>query len=232
MNANLINEANSVLTPDSLGVLSRHLGSDASAIQTAVHGALPTVLSGLIQRASEPGGISSVMDLTAQVTAPDRNANEIIEPAGGILDKLNGITAGDDAGSLRHLLSIGSSTLLSLFGSKAGAVTDALANYSGLPPTSASSVLSLAGTVMLGVLGRKMATDTDGPLGMVNLLNSQSSATRQAMPAELRPLLAGIPGFNMPGVQPAGADSPVSAVATPASPMAGPASASGTEGSV
>ena len=224
MNTNLIDEANTVLSPDLLGNLASQFGTDTSAIQTAMHAALPTVLGSLIQRASEPGGISSVMDLTAQVTTPDRTIGEVIEPAHGILGQLTSMTVGG-TGSFTHLLATGSDAVSSLFGNKAGAVVDALAKHSGLLPTSASSVLSMAGTVILGVLGRKMATDTDGPLGMVSLLNSQGSVVRQAMPAGMSSLLALVPGLDVPGIRSAGAGSPVAAAATPRSPLTGPAPA-------
>ncbi len=222
MNTNLIDEANSVLTPDLLSSLARKFNLDTSALQTAMHGALPTVLGSLIQRASEPGGVSSVMDLTAQITTPDRAAGEVIEPAHGILDQLTeAATGGTD--SFAHLLAMGSDAVSSLFGNRSGGVVDALAKYSGLLPTSASSVLSLAGTVMLGLLGRKMASDADGPLGMVSLLNSQNSLVRQAMPAGLSSLLALVPGLDISGMRPVGMENTPSTATTPRSPLSGPA---------
>ena len=217
MNTNLIDEANSALTPAFFSGLPGQFGTDPSALQTAMRGALPTVLGGLIQRSSEPGGISSVMDLTAQVTVPNRTAGEVVEPTRGILDKLTAVAAGETH-SIESMLATGSSAVLSLFGAKAGAVVDALASYSGLLPTSASSVLSLAATILLGFLGRKMATDADGPRGMTDLLTSQRSVVRQAMPADLGALLAGIPGLSMSAVQAIN-----SGAATPNDPMAGPA---------
>ncbi len=221
MNTNLIDEANSILTPNFLSNLASQFGTDTSALQTAMHGALPTVLGSLLQRASESGGISSVMDLTARITTPDRAAGEVIEPAGGILDQLTEAAAGG-TNSFAHLLAMGSDAVSSLLGNRLGGVVDALAKYSGLLPTSASSVLSLAGTVMLGLLGRKMASGTDGPLGMVGLLNSQNSLVRQAIPTGLSSLLALIPGLDMPGIQPAGMENMPSPAATPRSPLSGP----------
>ena len=221
MNTSIIDEANSELTPDFFSNVASQFGADATAIQTAMHGALPTVLGRLIQRASEPGGISSVMDLIAQVTTPDRTAGEVIEPARGILDRLAGVAAGK-ADSFEHLLATGSDAVSSLFGSNAGAVTNALATYGGLLATSASSVLSMAAGVVLGVLGRQMATDADGPIGLVGLLNSQNSVVQQAMPAGLGSALALIPGFDIPGTRLVGAAVTAPSAATPESPMAGP----------
>ncbi len=222
MSLNLIDEATSLLTSDFISNFARQLGTDASAVQTALHSALPAVLGGLIQRASEPGGISSVMDLTAQVTTPSRAAGEVIEPARGILDQLTEAAAGG-TDSFAQLLSTGSDAVLSLFGTRAGIVVDTLAKDSGLLPTSASSVLSLAGTVMLGLLGLRMKSDSDGPLGMAGLLNSQNRVVWQAMPAGLSSLLAPIAPLDIPGVQSVGAENNSSSVETPRSPLSGPA---------
>ena len=215
MTTNLIDEAKHVLA-DFANSAGQQLGETPSAVQTALNAALPVILSRLIQRASEPGGTSSVMDLTAQVTMPDRTAGEVIEPVGGILAKFAAATD-NTTGQFDHLLALGSDTVQRLFGSKAGAVVDALASHTGLVSTSASAVLSLAGTAMLGVLGRHMATDKDGPSGMDSLLNGQAGAVQQAMPAGLGALLATIPGVNMPVARVVTAPP----LAAPATPLAG-----------
>lgn len=216
MNTNLIDEAKDSLTVDFLNEASQQIGETSAVIQTALNAALPTILSGLIQRVSEPGGVRSVMDLTARVTTPGRAVGNVAEPAGGMRAQLTG---NNTAGQFTSLLATGSNAIQSLFGTKAGAVIDAVASFSGLKTSSASSVMSLAGTVMLGVLGRRMATSTSGPLDVAGLLTSQTNAVWQAMPVGLGALLAMIPGFDLSisGLHSSSSAAPTPSVAVPAS---------------
>jgi len=216
MTMNLINEAKDSLTIDFLNNASQQIGETPTVIQTALSAALPTILSGLIQRVSEPGGVSSVMDLTAQVTTPGRAVGNVAEPAGGMLAQPAGNST---AGQFTSLLTTGASAVQNLFGNKTGAITDAIASFSGLKTSSASAVLSLAGTVMLGVLGRRIATTTSRPLDVAGLLTSQANAVWKAMPVGLGALLAMIPGFDLfvSGLQDSNSATPAPSVAVSAS---------------
>ncbi len=203
MNTNLLDLAKSYLSNTVVERVSTMLGESEANTQTAINGALPTILSQLIQKASEPGGASAIMDLMGQVTTPNRAAGEVIEPADGFLGQLSGLLGGNASGQstsqLSSLLSMGSGIISSLFGGKTDAVAGALASYSGVKQSSASSLLSLAGPVLLSLLGRKMADEGTGALGLAGLLGSQTGAIRAAMPTGLGTLLGNIPGLGLLG---------------------------------
>lgn len=188
MSIDVIDSAKSYLTSDVIGRVSEHLGENPSNTQTAFTAALPAVLNGLTRRAAEPGGISSVTDLMALVTTPNRAIGEIIEPTDGFRSQLTDALHGD-TDDFRQLLSLGSGVITSLFGAKAGSVADALASHSGIKQSSASSVLSIAGPIILGILGQRMAQDGTGIPGLSNLLSSQATAVQTALPVGLASLL-------------------------------------------
>lgn len=197
MTANLVEVAKSYLSHDVVSQLSRQFGETEQNTQTALDGAIPTLLGGLIQKSSRPGGSSSVMDLVAEVTTPDRSAGEVVEPVGGIPGQL-GQLLGGTGGQLSHVLATGSGIVSSVFGNQAEAITGALASHSGIKPASASSLLNLAGPVLLSVLGQKMAADDLGVSSMADLLSSQSSYARAATPSGLSSLLGGPSGPPTP----------------------------------
>ena len=236
MSLNLLDLAKSYLNDDIISEVSNQLGETTQATRTALDGALPTVLSGLVQRASEPGGTSSVMDLMAQMMTPNRAAGEVIAPVEGeVINHLGNLAGNGTGGSMSNLLAMGSDVVSSLFGEKAGTITGALASYSGVRTTSASSLLSLAGPVLLSVLGQKMAADDGGPTELGSLMSGQTEYVESSMPSGLASLLNSIPGLSLlgglgsrltstdsPPVDPTPRiPLPVSDVATPAEPFAG-----------
>ncbi|AQG78041.1 OmpA family protein [Spirosoma montaniterrae] len=203
MNTNLLDLAKGYLSKGVVERVSNMLGESEANTQMTLNGTLPTILSQLVQKSSEPGGSSSIMDLIGQVTTPNRAAGDVIEPAGGILGQLSNLAGGSasdaSANQINSLLSMGLGVVSSLFGEKAGGVASALASYGGVKQSSASSLMSLAGPVLLAVLGRKMADEGTGVSGLAGLLSSQTGAIQGAMPTGLGTLLSRIPGLGLLG---------------------------------
>lgn len=243
MAVNLIELATSYLPDNVVDRVSRLLDENPQNTQTALNGAFPTLLSGLAQRSAEPGGTSSVMDLVAEVTTPDRVAGEVVMPQGTIVNRLGNLANNDDDnGLIDHLQSIGSGILSSLFGDRSGAVAGALASYSGVKQSSAQSLLSLAGSVLLAIIGKQQHEDGEGPTNLAGLLSSQTGSIQSAMPSGFQSLLGSIPGFGALGgfvsglggigagmgdtvtrtaetVMPAAAPVPPKPIPTPATPL-------------
>lgn len=215
MSFDIIASTKRYLTDDVVGQVSERLGENPANTQTAVSAALPVVLNGLVRRSSEPGGLSAVTDLMAEVTTPNRAAGEVIEPTGGFMSQLSDSLRGE-SGQFSQLLSMGSGLITSLFGNKAGTITDALASHSGVSQSSASSVLSLSGPLVLSVLGQKMAQDDMGVSGLADLLGSQAAGTQAALPTGLAALLGTTAGVTISPISaervstvPTSADKPV-----------------------
>ena len=197
MAVNLLDLAKSYLSDNVVSQVSSMLGENKQNTQKAFDGALPTLLGSLIQKSSEPGGASSIMDMVGEVMAPNRAAGESITPSGGILGNLGSLLSNSSQSST--LLSVGSGIIQSLFGDKAGAVANALSSYSGVKQSSASSLMSLAGPVLLSVLGKKLADDGTGVSGLAGLLSGQAANVQAAVPSGFGSLLAGIPGLSLLG---------------------------------
>lgn len=195
MAVNLLDLAKSYLSDDVVSQVSSMLGEKPQNTEKAFDGALPAVLSGLVQKSVEPGGTSSIMDMIGEVMAPNRAAGEAITPSGGILSHLSSLLT--DSTQSSTLLSVGSGIIQRLFGDKAGAVAGAIASYSGVKQSSASSLLSIAGPVLLSLLGRKLADDGTGISGAASLLSNQTPYIQSAVPSGLQSLLSAIPGIGL-----------------------------------
>ncbi len=195
MAVNLLDLAKSYLTDGVVSQVSTMLGENQQNTQKAFDGALPAILSGLVQKSAVPGGTSAIMDMIGEVMSPNRAAGEVTAPAGGVTGLLSGLLSGGTQSS--GLLSMGSGIIESLFGSKAGAIAGALSSFSGIKQSSASSLMSIAGPVLLSVLGKKLADDGTGVSGLARLLTSQSSGIQSALPSGFGALLGAIPGLNL-----------------------------------
>lgn len=197
MAVNLLELAKSYLTDGVVGQVSTMLGENEQNTQKAFNGALPAILSGLVQKSAEPGGTSAIMDMIGEVMSPNRAAGDVVSPNGGILSQLSGLlTSGTQSNGL---LSMGASIIQSLFGSKTDAITGALSSYSGIKQSSASSLMSIAGPILLSVLGKKLASDGTGISGVAGLLSSQSATIQSAIPSGFGALLGSIPGLSLLG---------------------------------
>ena len=198
MAVNLLDLAKAYLNDDVVSQVSKMIGEKEQTTQTALNGVLPAVLGGIAQKVSEPGGTSSIMDMIGRVMTPNRKVGEVIAPDSGVLGQLDDLLAGK-GGQISNLLSMGSGLITSIFGDKAGAVAGAIANYSGVKQSSASSLMSLAGPVLLSLIGKKMADDGTGPSGLASLLSTQTPHIQAAVPSGLSSLLSNIPGLGLLG---------------------------------
>ncbi|MFD2932890.1 DUF937 domain-containing protein [Spirosoma flavum] len=225
MAENLLDLAKSYLSDDVVSQVSTMLGEDQQNTQKAFDGALPAIFSGLVQKSAEPGGTSSIMDLIGEVMSPNRAAGEVITPIGGIPAHLTSLLA--DSTESSSLLSMGASISQSLFGDKTGAIATALASYSGVKQSSASSLLSLAGPILFSVLGKKLADDEIGISGLGGLLSGQKANSQSAVPSGFASLLGSIPGLSLFGglgsnisdlPSPAATVPPITRVTTPPIP--------------
>lgn len=219
MAANLLDSATYYLTDDVVGQVSTMLGEDPDNTQKAFGGALPILMSGIIQKSAEPGGNGTIMDMIGQASTPDYSAGDVIEPVGGLSGNLNTILA-DDLQSER-MRSMGTGMVHSLFGDRTKAIAEGLATYSGITTTSASTLMSVAGPVLFSVLGKEVARKSTGVSGLSELLMSQADSVQKALPPGLGSSTGFLPELGTLATLDSIPDIPT---ATPADPFSSPVS--------
>jgi len=173
MSFNLTDEAKSLLPSDLIATAATSLGETESGIQRAINGSIPTVLSGLLNQSSSTGA-SGILDMV-------RNAS-----GSNILGNITGLLSGS---SISGIGSTVMGWLRSLFGDRLSSVTNSLASFAGIKPSSASSVMSLATPAVLGSVGNYAKENNLSASGLGSFLMTQKNSILNAIPS----------GFNLAG---------------------------------
>lgn len=89
----------------------------------------------------------------------------------------------------------GSSIISSLFGGSSNGIANAIANFAGIKSGSASSLMGIAGSTIMGMVGKYMSSNNISASGLSSLFASQKEHIAAAMPAglNLSSLLGGAP---------------------------------------
>ncbi|MBK7308115.1 MAG: DUF937 domain-containing protein [Chitinophagaceae bacterium] len=169
MSFNLIDSAKSLFTNEMVSKASSYLGESESGVAKAISGILPSVLGGLVNKASDNDGAGVVAKMAQE------------SHSSGILGNLEGFL-GNDGGSLMNK---GAGILSGLFGGKLDGLSGLISNFSGLKSSSVSSLMSMAAPAVLGMIGKHASNSNLGASGIASLLNSQKDNIAAAMPAGL-----------------------------------------------
>jgi outer membrane protein OmpA-like peptidoglycan-associated protein len=176
MSFDLLESAKSIFNSNVVSQASSQLGESEGGIQKALGGIIPTVLTGLLNKAGS-GDAGGLLNLVKGV-AGDANPSAVT----GALQSGGG-----------SLLSKGGDLLRSLFGDKVSSITSMLSSYAGIKESSASTLLQSAAPATLGTLGQHAAQNNLSPSSFLSLLDSQKDKILGALPGGLN--LAGILGL-------------------------------------
>jgi OmpA-OmpF porin, OOP family len=169
MSFNILDAVKGHLTPDLISKASSFLGESESGIAKAVSGILPTVLSGMVSKASTGGsGANEVFN-----AAKETNNSGFLGGIGNIFS---------DGGGM---LNKGVDLLKGLFGDKLSGIIGTIASFAGIKTSSASSLFSMAAPVAAGTLGKHASDNNLDAGGLASLLSSQKSSILNMLPAGL-----------------------------------------------
>jgi outer membrane protein OmpA-like peptidoglycan-associated protein len=168
MSFNLLDSVKGILTTELMGKAASSLGESEGGISKAMSGIVPSILGGLVSKATSGGeGASSVLDMAKSASSS------------GILSNLSGLFGGGG------LLGGATSILSGLFGDKIGGIASLIANFAGIKESSASSLMSMSAPAALGILGKHAADNNLNASGLTSLLSSQKDSIMKALPAGL-----------------------------------------------
>ena len=176
----LITGIQSFITPDVVQRLATLVGETPAVTQKAMKGVVPTMLGGVLNLGSQPGGISQLQALL---------------PANDSVLESFGSTLGSNAVGLRRT---GQDILGSLLGGKLDSVVDSVAGTAGAKPSAISSLLALVAPIIMSALGRQARSQGLTVTGLVNLLATHKDAIASLIPPSLSSVL-GLASLNFPG---------------------------------
>jgi hypothetical protein len=178
MSVNLIDLVKSQLGGQILNQVSGLLGESPDKTQSAVNGAIPALLGGLLGSASKGNG-----------------ATNMLSALNGVDDSMLGNFAGMLGGGNQSsgLMDMGGKLLGSLLGgSGVGGLTNAIAGFSGLGKGAAGSLLGLLAPLLMGTIKRQLTGSGGLNVGnLTSLLMGQKDNIAAAMPAGLDKHLQG-----------------------------------------
>jgi outer membrane protein OmpA-like peptidoglycan-associated protein len=167
------------LTPDVVKSASSLVGESESSTRLALNGAVPSVLSGLVNLVSSRDGANNLAALI-------RDGGY-----GSVVDNVRSLFSGGSV--TNNMLSAAPQLLGTIFGGRSSAVADLIGKSSGISSGSATKLLSLAAPLVLGVLGKRASAQGLNASGLANALLSEKSDIAAAAPAGLSQLLSGGP---------------------------------------
>ncbi|WP_397362695.1 OmpA family protein [Olleya sp. R77988] len=179
MTTNLLNLFKEQLSDKVLGNVSNLLGGENSDnVQKGLMAAAPALLGGIMDKASTSEGASSIFNMLGDGSELGNVSNAL--EAGG--EQSEGF------------LNKGLDLVKNVLGDKASGVTDLIGSVSGMSKDSSSSILSVAGSLVGGVLGKQKSSGMDVG-SFVGMLSNQGSFLDKLAPAGLTSLL-GLGSFS------------------------------------
>jgi len=164
------------LTPSFLSRVSSQTGESEDAVSKGFTALVPTLLASIADRSSDSSFMSRLVSLATNtasdtdfVASPSRSqmSQDAVESGSGITGWLSGLWSGGGV----------------------SAISNAVARYAGLRASSAASLLSLVGPLVLGYLGRLVRSDNLDASTLAQRLQAERGALTAAMPAGFNALL-------------------------------------------
>ena len=173
--SNIFDSLKEHLNPDLIGEAAKIYGESEIGIYKTITSLVPTILAGLLEKCGDSHSIDNIFGSL-------RN----FDPA--ILNNLGSLLGG---GNLAHNdpKDVSGQLLGTIFGAKVPAIANAVASFSGVKQSTASSLLGLAGPLTMGLLSKKISADGLNPFSLVSYLLSQRNTLVSMLPAGVGSLL-------------------------------------------
>jgi outer membrane protein OmpA-like peptidoglycan-associated protein len=187
MTVNLIDLAKGLFTGDIISKASIQLNESEGSIRKAVETLVPALLAGLFFKGQSSGGAGLGSLLGGAKELPGGN-----DPAAMLNNALSNV--GSTPAQHDSWRSKGYAWLQSILGDKTDAVTDMVAGYSGIQPSSASTLMGAAAPAVLSLTASQAGP---GDSGIWSYLMTQKHHILNQLPSGLN--LAGMPGLGSTG---------------------------------
>ncbi len=163
MNTDILEWVTSSFGGPALRQASAFLGESEAGTRAAVRSVAPTLLAGALQKVAMPGGVGDLMR---------KISSDTVDPGlgGTITDVLS------NRGGVEQLIARGEPLANSLLGTRTGSATEAIAETSGIKPSSVAVLLSMVAPLLFGFLKKHVTQGHLDAGGLSNLLLSQRGA--------------------------------------------------------
>ena len=175
MATNLVSLVMQFLTPDMIGRVASALGLDRSKVQTAIGAAVPGVLAGFGNVASQPGGAQKLADAVRQQTGALGNFASML-----------------GTGGQTSFVEKGAQMLSSLLGGQdQAALAGAVGKFAGVGQSAGGSLLGMLAPIVMGTIAGQQGSRSPDANSIATLLSSQKDSIAAALPSGFGNLLSG-----------------------------------------
>jgi OOP family OmpA-OmpF porin len=154
-----------------MGGIADALGVSGPTLSGGIQSAIGTLLGGMATKTDNPGLLRKMLDMVPSGTGDVSNLAASVK----------------DPNS--PLMSTGKRILSTLFGGSESALTRALGAGTGMQPGVTSSLLAMAGPMVMSFLGRRVRDEGMSMAGLGDLLQRELPAIRNVLPAGVTNLL-------------------------------------------
>ncbi len=176
MSSSLIDGLLSLATPQIMGALSSRLGESESAVQKGLQGGLASILGALSGKAEDGDFLKMIFNM---ITGPGASAS--------LLSSLGSVASGSASSAVTDL---GSKFLSLVLGSQQSTVASAIGSSSGLKSSSATSILSMAAPMVMGLLGQRAAEGNLNAASLGSLLKAEAPSLQRFLPSGVSGILS------------------------------------------
>lgn len=166
MSFNLVESARSLFSKELLGKIAAHFEENEPGVTKAINCVIPSVVTGLANKASEPDGIGKIIQYAQEY----HQAGVFKNPEGFLNTNAN------------DLLQKGTNLFARLFGGSAPSLSTMVADYSDIKPSTASSLFGMALPAVLSLLGKNASTNTVGTSSISTVLSNQGHHLASSLP--------------------------------------------------
>jgi outer membrane protein OmpA-like peptidoglycan-associated protein len=178
----LIDAISSVMRPGALSGVATQLGQSEQQVSRGLEMSVAGIGAGIANKSDDRGFVRQLFDLAS--TRGATGASATTDPT-SMLASITGATTGPSSG----VAGAGSQLLSSLFGGNSSNIAGAIAGATGLRPDSASSLLAMAGPLVLGAFGSQIRSGGLSAGGFSEWLASQRDNLLRDTPPALRSAL-------------------------------------------
>jgi outer membrane protein OmpA-like peptidoglycan-associated protein len=172
MDTNLLKSLSGYLSPELISEASSLLGESNSGVTKALSGAMPTLLSGMLNNANNPKVMDGIFGLV----------NDKGFDSTKVLSSLPSLLSGSGNAAT---LGAGNSMLNMLFGNKQSGLFDLISSFAGVKSSSTTKLMGMAAPMILGMIGKSGLNAGS----LIKLLTSQKDEIHSALPSGFSDLM-------------------------------------------
>jgi OmpA-OmpF porin, OOP family len=180
---NLFGELKELLVGEVAIKAAAIIGEKEDKVKTAIEGLIPTVVGGLMKRATNETGATTIMNMV-------KKGNH----EGKIIEQLDGLLQNKD--NFKNFTEKGNNVVSMLLPDKKSSIATMISQFAGVRNSSATSLLAMVAPLVMDKLGKLVHTQGLDKIGLANTLLEQKSYLLDETPEDLQPKMIDVLGLS------------------------------------